>query len=243
MVGDAAYVGEELSRGLRDKGVEVKQITFNHKSRARYFKATLTPFQIQFSDADIVHAHYLRFPGYASYLTKKPYIIHCHGSDIRYGLNGLQRRVNKKAKAVIVSTEPLLSRLPEATWLPNPVGPQFFNQHKPRNGTVYFRHQYLKDPDFQLIEQYYPKPLVIMSRNVCYEQMPDVLNQFEMLINTPVPDGYRTPLHKVSLEALACGTPVLMHTGEIYKELPVEHRREVVTQKLLAIYDSVLNKC
>ena len=43
---------------------------------------------IRKSDADIIHANYIRSPAYASFLSgKRPFVLEAHGDDLRYGTN------------------------------------------------------------------------------------------------------------------------------------------------------------
>jgi glycosyltransferase involved in cell wall biosynthesis len=93
---------------------------------------------------DLVHAHFCRSAVYAAYLSGKPYIAHCHGTDIRLDLNWLKKRCLKKARKVLVSTPDMLEILPYATWLPNPVDMKRFRPLKKHDGNkvFYFPHWY-----------------------------------------------------------------------------------------------------
>jgi len=118
MVHDCAYVAYELRKGLVKRGVEVEHVFFSGSPKVATLKMA---WKLRRIKCDLVHAHFCRSSAYAAYLSGKPYIVHCHGSDIRGGMNWLQRRCIKKARKVLVSTPDLLEILPNATWLPNPV--------------------------------------------------------------------------------------------------------------------------
>ncbi len=238
MVGDCAHVGETLAREInrQDYGVDVGQITFNHYSKTRYAKALLTIPALAFSNVDLVHAHYCRFPAYASYFSRKKYIVHCHGSDVRLGIGSLKRRSLDHAKTVLVSTPDLLEVLPDAQYLPNPVGPEFTDQHlKSRRGTVFFEHSYLKTPT-AISCGCRSDGLTILNRKCEYPDMPSLLNNFEYVVNVNMPF-----LSKISLEALACGCKVVMPYGKIMQGLPEQHRVENVAPKLVRIYEECLS--
>jgi len=233
MIGDCAYVAYELARTLRERGYQVKQVTFNHFSKLRYFKAVWTLLTLPFRSFDLIHAHYLRFPAYAalfaSTLTGKPFIIHCHGSDVRNKrLNLLQKLCLRKAKKIIVGTPDLQPYVPDAIWLPTPVGPEFHDLGMCKQGAVYFKHQ--KDcglPDFP--------SYMIKERDQRYVDMPKILNQYEYVLNYHF-SGFTRWLSKLSLEALRCGCKVVVDHGEILEGLPAIHEVDNVVSKLEQIY-------
>lgn len=236
MLGDCAYVSYELTRELRSRGHEVDHITFDHASRLRYLTASYAPLKAEFGDYDLVHAHYLRFPAYVAFFSGKPFIVHCHGSDLRrYRLGWLKRQCLKKAAKVLVSTEDLLKFCPDAVWLPNPVGREFYDRGKSRNGAVYFPHR--DDPPLLPEHIARLKPDVI-ERHVPYEVMPVLLNKYRFLVSSSYPF-----LQKLMLEGLACGCQVVpWNNGSRITEFPPEHYVDKVTDQLLDIYEEILKK-
>ena len=232
MVGDCAFVGFELARELRKRGHQVTHITFNHYSRLRFLKALPVPLQLAFDDCDLVHAHYARFPLYAAWLSGKPFVAHCHGSDIRGGVSRFKKYCFSKAEKVLVSTPDLLSQLPDATWLPNPVSWEFHDLGVPKHGAVYFKHKL--DPPLPSLPQFLGK-IEVLARNVPYKDMPKILNQYEYVVDYHFPS-----LSKLALEALGCGCRVVKWQGEVVSNLPSKHRVENVVDQLIQIYAEVL---
>ncbi len=232
MMGDCAHVAFELAKELRKRGYTVNCITFKHDSRLRYLQALVSLFKVRFGKYDLVHAHYLRFPAYASLLSGKPFIVECHGSDVRQKqLNWLQKRCLKKAQKVLVSTSDLLEYLSDATYLPNPVGEQFRDYGEKKEGVIYFEHPL--DETLPPIK----KPYRIQERTIPYDDMPAFLNRYEYVINT----HYSVP-SKLGLEALACGCKLMMWDGRVLNGLPVEHKASVVVDQLIRVYDEAFGE-
>jgi len=235
MLHDCAYVAYELAKELNRVGheTELMRMANAFTSKLSFLK---TARILNNLDCDLIHVHYLRSAAYVGYVSNKPYVVHCHGSDVRNGLSFWQKRALKKAEHVFVATEDLLEKVPDATWLPTPVGPQFHNLglHRTRKAL------YLKRDDESLpdeLEQNLDVPVACLARKFRYEDMPTLLNSYEFFI-----DDHYAPLSKVSLEALACGCKVIRQTGEVVEKLPEEHRVENVVKRLIKVYEEVLSK-
>lgn len=227
MIGDCAYVGYELGRALRKHGYTVEHITFKHDSKTKYFQALKTLITLPFKKCDLIHAHYLRFPAYVALFSGKPFIVHCHGSDVRNKrLNWLQKLCLRKAKKIIVSTPDL--HVPGAVWLPNPVGPEFHDLGTPKKGAVYFKHK--KDWGLPQFATY-----TIRERDQAYVDMPKVLNQYEYVLNYHF-GGFTHMLSKLSLEALACGCKVVVARDEVIEKFPSAHETKNVVNLMQQIY-------
>lgn len=96
---------------------------------------------------DAVHIHYA-YLGWAGILGRYPYVVHCHGTDVRAGLRDplrrpLVRRSLAEAKAVFVSTPDLLPLVrplrPDAIFIPNPVDTSLFRPiegSRPRSSAI-----------------------------------------------------------------------------------------------------------
>lgn len=256
MVHDCAFVGYELRKELTRRGFEVKQLDF----RGQHAKiATLKmAYSLRKADCDIIHAHFARSSIYASYLSGKSYIAHCHGTDIRWGMNWLQKKCLKNAEKVLVSTPDLLEILPNATWLPNPTDVERFKPLKKHdeNKLLYFPRWYedhsdvLKEMCAKLgydltIQKFYSVP---------YEEMHLFLNQFDIFIDRLLIEAYS----KTAIEAMACGIPTIgwehdlnyleqMKDMEKRRRLAEAQRNYVlkihdsrkVTKKLISIYEEV----
>ncbi|HXM57659.1 MAG TPA: glycosyltransferase family 4 protein [Candidatus Dormibacteraeota bacterium] len=83
---------------------------------------------------DVVHIHYA-YLGWAGIVGRYPYVLHCHGTDVRAGLRDplrgpLVRRSLRAASLVLVSTPDLLPLVrpirSDAQFLPNPVDTSAF---------------------------------------------------------------------------------------------------------------------
>ena len=138
-INDIASVASELAGGLRARGHEVTVI------RPRLFggglpwmvKPVVGPVRavewammlrtVERGDFDMVHIHYA-YLGMLGVLGRFPYILHCHGSDVRE-MNPFTRPMVERALAaadrVFYATPDLAryvrSRRPDALFLPNPV--------------------------------------------------------------------------------------------------------------------------
>lgn len=78
--------------------------------------------------ADVVHVHWVP-NGVIGMLAGRPWVIHCHGDDIR-ALSWPRRQlfhwILRRASAVVVSTPDLLDWIPEGLaveWIPTPIPP------------------------------------------------------------------------------------------------------------------------
>ena len=138
-INDIASVASELAEGLRARGHTVEVI------RPRLFggqlpwmvKPVVGPIravewaqlirQVRAGNFDAVHIHYA-YLGMVGVLGKFPYILHCHGSDVREitpYTRPMIRRALERADRVFYATpdleEYVRERRPDATFLPNPV--------------------------------------------------------------------------------------------------------------------------
>jgi len=239
MVDDCAYVGYELRRELIKRGFEVEHVFFtaSHLPKVATLKMALKLRRIK---CDLIHSHFCRSAAYAAYLSSKPYIVHCHGTDIRWGINWLKRKCLKKARKVLVSTPDLLEILPSATWLPNPVDVERFKPLKQHNGNkvLYFPHWY-EDLTIELkgiCEKEGYDLTVPGFYSVPYEKLHHFLNDFDIFVDRFKIKSYS----KTALEAMACGIPVIGYKHDLEKDLArmtfQRQRRSVVTfqnEKLL----------
>jgi len=259
MVDDCAYVGYELRRELIKRGVEVEHafFTVSYLPKVATLKMAL---KLRRMKCDLIHAHYCRSAAYASYLSGKPNVIHCHGSDIRGGINWLKRKCLKKAKKVLVSTPDLLEILPSAAWLPNPVDTERFRPLKEHNGNkvLYFPHWYedVRKELKEICEKLGYDLTAPSAHIVPYEKMHLFLNEFDIFVDRFSIKSYS----KTALEAMACGLPVIgyKHDLEIAlkeltsqparknlvkwqnKDILFKHKIKTVVDQLTQIYESAL---
>ncbi len=169
---------------------------------------------------DIVHVHSLYKLIPCLKLRGKPAVLHFHGSEVRGRRHSpLVELAVKLADHVLVSTPDLLSLLPEAEWLPNPVDTELFHPNvKPLEG---YEGQGTR-PD-----------------HLPYKLMPNYLKSLSAYLQ--LQSKYRS-LNKTSLEALAVGTPVIWNGLRIMPPLPDIHKPEKVARRTIEIYERVLGR-
>jgi hypothetical protein len=231
MVSDVAHVGYELSRELTRRGVEVSQLFFDPSLYPRFSFVKMV-WKLREAECDLLHAHYCVSPARASYLSGKPYVVHCHGSDVRNGVGWSKRLCLERARKVLVATPDLLKVLPNAIYMPTPVGPQFHNLGLRRKGAAYFRKPFEKPPKIDWLN------ITVLDPVFAYEDMPKLLNTFEYFVDDSLPD-----LSKTALEALACGGKVVTWKGDaVFEGLPEMHRVEKVVDRLLPVYEEALKR-
>lgn len=258
MVDDCAYVGQELRRELVKRGFEVDHYFFS-KSLIPKTATLKMAWKLKRTKHDLIHAHFCRSAVYAAYLSGKPYIAHCHGTDIRLGLNWLKKRCLKKARKVLVSTPDMLEILPDATWLPNPVNMERFKPLEKHDGNkvLYFPHWYedLSLKVRQACEKLGYDLTISKFYSVPYEKLHLFLNKYDIFVDRYAIKSYS----KTALEAMACGLPAIGYGHDLeesLKKLKRQHEREelvkwqneillsthvveAVANRLIGIYESV----
>lgn len=99
------------------------------RSPARLWPWLSLPYVVKRDEFDILHLHFATVSP-IGLLSQKPYVVHCHGTDIREGIHKWYRtaiisRSLKKAAAVLYSTPDLAAHVTpfrsDAQFLPNPV--------------------------------------------------------------------------------------------------------------------------
>jgi len=256
MVNDCAYVGYELRRELIKRGFEVEHVFFT-TSRLPKVATLKMAVKLRRIKCDLIHAHFCRSAAYAAYLSGNPYIVHCHGTDIRGGVSWLKRRCLKKGKKVLVSTPDLLEILPSATWLPNPVDMERFKPLKEHDGkkVLYFPHWYedLTEELKGICEKLGCDLTVPRFYSVPYEKLHLFLNEFDIFVDRFSIKSYS----KTALEAMSCGIPVIGYKHDLQemlkkltykverknlvawqdKNILPQHQTEAVVSSLLDIYN------
>ncbi len=140
-VNDIAYVGSTLTRALRATGIDADLIEPRHPGAGWPYPWKLATFPVRLAALlgsavriragryDVVHVHYARL-GLLGALSGRPYVIHCHGSDIRgvrpRSVWGLAMRPFLAGAARVYFATPDLAPWvrafrPDATFLPNPI--------------------------------------------------------------------------------------------------------------------------
>ena len=218
MVHDCAFVGFELARELTRRGYDVKQLEFGGHAKLATLKMA---WKLRRTQCDLVHAHYCRSAAYAAYLSGKPYLVHCHGSDIRQGISRIQKKCLKKADNVLVSTNDLLEQWPDAVWLPNPVDLDRFKPLRKHDGNnvLYFPHWYEDQTETleaacEKLDYYLTTPKFY---SIPYTMFHNYLNQFDVFVDRFSIRSYS----KTALEAMACGLAVIGFRHELEPTLEV----------------------
>lgn len=145
-VNDVANVATTLATFQRERGhtVEVLRLRLLGGARSSAVKALALPARaaelvrvhrhVAAGDFDVVHIHYA-YLGMLGALGRYPYVLHCHGTDVRLGLRDAIRRplvlrALAGAALVLVATPdllPIVRRVrPDATFLPDPVNTHLF---------------------------------------------------------------------------------------------------------------------
>jgi len=244
MVNDVAFVGFELRRALTKRGIKVTHLFFEGypRQKGRYFEAlrmTLKmAWKLRKARCNLVHAHGARYAAYAGYLSGKPYVVHCHGSDIRSGINWLERKCLNKAKKVLVSTRDLLEVLPDAIWLPNPVDMERFKPLREHDGNkvLYYPKWYenISNELMNLCEKL-GYELRIQRKKIPYKRMHEFLNRFDIYVDRYAIKSYS----KTALEAMACGLAVIGYEHNLKETLSslrdVKERRKYISQQRKSI--------
>lgn len=148
-INDIASVATEIGAGLQARGHDVGYI------HPRLFGATLPPalkpitapirapdwldmvFRLRRGGYDLAHIHYA-YLGNLGWLAGVPYILHCHGSDVRdrtFLTRPLTRQALGHARHVFYATPDLRQFLSEtradAEFLPNPIDLERFSPSTP----------------------------------------------------------------------------------------------------------------
>lgn len=238
MVHDCAFVGYELSEAINStyNDIHVEMLPYPLHTKLTVFKIAQ---KIRKINPDIVHAHYCRYPAYAALLSRKPYIIHCHGTDIRHGINFWQGMCLRKSKITLVSTPDLLEFLSNAVWLPNPIDMEHFKplREHDANKVLYYSKWYenMESELGAICKKLGYELTVKKERDIPYREMPFFLNQFDIFIDQYAIKSYS----KTALEAMACGLAIVGYEHDLEGTLEslkdVEERRKYVSRQKRSI--------
>jgi len=145
-VNDIAHVPATLAEGLRLRGhtVELFRLKLMGGKLPTWAKVLMLPWrggemrsvnrELRAGGFDVVHIHFA-YLGWAGILGRYPYVLHCHGTDVRRNLNRFYQRPFiarslQQAAQVFFSTPDLAEHIlpvrPDAVWLPNPTNTDRF---------------------------------------------------------------------------------------------------------------------
>jgi len=212
---DCSYVAYELSKELHRRGFKVD---YYPRSRGIISK-TLSVLLNVLKAKGICHVNYALQDAFLTQKLKHLDVLHCHGSDLRWGLRGQWSWIVKKnlkaAEKVLVSTPDLLDTAkqyrPDAEYLPNPVNTEAFRPMVKREGqllkAIYIEKSYEAVPTTLLdaLTHYGFTVEKIGKGMYSYHEMPHVLNRYDLFIDRFTINS----LSKSGLEAMSCGLPTI----------------------------------
>jgi len=256
-INDVAGVPSLLVQGSRERGIESDLIVrikhpFNYPNET-ILSASPPAFLFRVlklcRNYDIVHVHGLSYRLvfnvniFVLKASGAKLVLHLHGTGIRESHSKLSTKAALKISSqILVGTPDLLSYCPMATWLPTPIDPIFKALDNPQRygKALYFRKWYERGIE-RLVRLECDRmglKLTIPHKPIPHREMPIFLNEFEVFF-----DRFSIPsLSKTGLEALACGCKVISWKGEVTnsEEILNNHSLEVVTEKLLKIYENII---
>ena len=166
--------------------------------------------------------------------------------------NSLRTESQKLSNEILVSTPDLLSLLPHAIYLPNPVDVDHFSKdfitpNKVNNNNNALTIQ-TTSGDIQKTLHYCNENNIdlkidVLDRTktpILYEEIPNFLKKYAVYVDIRiVNDKILENFSKTALESLACGLKVLNYKLEYINQLPEIHNPLNVTNELLKIYNKV----
>jgi hypothetical protein len=158
----------------------------------------------------------------------------------------------KLADEILVSTPDLLSLLPNAKYLPNPVDIEHFSKDnaaatinefkdkgltiKTPTGNIEKSLQYCKQNNIDLKIDVFDRT----KTPLLYRQVPNLLKKYQVYVDIRVVnDKILESLSKTALESLACGLKVLNYKLEYLDKLPEIHNPVNVINQLENIYNNI----
>ena len=205
------------------------------------------------NDIDIVFIHGSEFavPIFKIF-TRKKVILQYHGSDINLpsrSKNIFRILFRSMSDAIIYNQKEHLKNIitikeVRKEYHPNTVDTDhFYPLHKKRKGSLTIISNNLnKEKTLEGLKEFSDLKIIDkQEKKIPYEEMPNLLNQYETYVDYKVTDFgmLLKALSRTALEALACGCKVY-HDGKIISELPLEHKPEIVIKKLYTLLYFVL---
>jgi hypothetical protein len=157
----------------------------------------------------------------------------------------------KLADEILVSTSDLLSLLPNAKYLPNPVDLDHFSKDnnvsknrsnnnaltiKTETGNIERTLQYCKENNINLKIDVFDRT----KTPLLHQEIPNLLKKYDIYVDIKiVNDKILESLSKTGLESLACGLKVLNYKLEYLDKLPEMHNPTKVVDQLETIYKKV----
>ena len=165
-------------------------------------------------------------------------------------LKRLRTESQNLADEILVSTSDLLSLLPNAKYLPNPVDMNHFSPDnintnsssnnaltiKTETGNVEQTIQYCKENNIDLKIDVFDRT----QAPLLHEQIPNLLKKYDIYVDIKIVNNQLLEsLSKTGLESLACGLRVLNYKLEYLNKLPQMHNPVNVVNQLKNIYNDM----
>jgi hypothetical protein len=163
----------------------------------------------------------------------------------------LRTESQELADVILVSTPDLLSLLPKAKYLPNPVDVDHFSKDettpnkvnnnnaltiKTTSGDIQKTLLYCKENNINL-------KIDVLDRTttpILYEEIPKFLKKYNTYIDIRIVNNkILENFSKTALESLSCGLKVLNYKLEYIDRLPLIHNPVNVTNELENIYNKI----
>ena len=157
----------------------------------------------------------------------------------------------KLANEILVSTPDLLSLLPYAKYLPNPVDVDHFSKDEINHNKVNKNNALIIKTEIgnsEKVLEYCKKNNIDLKIDVfdrtksplLYEEIPNFLKKYNIYVDIRiVNDKILENLSKTALESLACGVKVLNYRLEYLDKLPQMHNPVNVVNQLENIYNKI----
>ena len=163
----------------------------------------------------------------------------------------LRTESQKLADEILVSTPDLLSLLPHAKYLPNPVDVDHFSKDatihnnvnkndaltiKTASGDIQKTLLYCKENNINLKIDVHDR----IKKPILYEEIPNFLKKYNVYVDIRiVNDKILENFSKTALESLSCGLKVLNYKLEYIDKLPEMHNPVNVVNQLENIYNKI----
>ena len=157
----------------------------------------------------------------------------------------------KLANEILVSTPDLLSLLPNAKFLPNPVDVDHFSKDDTTHNKINKKNALTIKTEIgnsEKVLEYCMKNNINLKIDVfdrtksplLYEEIPNFLKKYNIYVDIRiVNDKILENFSKTALESLACGLKVLNYKLEYLDKLPEVHNPEKVINELEKIYNNI----
>jgi hypothetical protein len=186
-----------------------------------------------------------------SFVAKGRYRVRLIQMGYYKSVQKLRIESQKLADEILVSTSDLLSLLPNAKYLPNPVDVEHFSKDnnvrknrsnnnaltiKTETGNIERTLQYCKENNINLKIDVFDRT----KTPLLHQEIPNLLKKYDTYVDIKiVNDKILESLSKTGLESLACGLKVLNYKLEYLDKLPEMHNPTKVVDQLETIYKKV----